>query len=177
MDESSCERIEEMLVEYVEGSLSEEERALVSEHIKRCESCKASYRVLVELENSLLSLKNELPAYRRTMDGVCKKLGMKRAGFLSRFFHSSLFPVALATIVGFLIIYMSNISTTGLNMKAIELSSRLADGFTQRTVQFISRMFTNDIRILIGVNILIVSLFALLWRQLVENFMKSTNGY
>ena len=48
--EKSCEKIEEMLVDYADGRLSPGESNKVAEHLEKCEHCR---RILGALQRSL----------------------------------------------------------------------------------------------------------------------------
>lgn len=177
MKDESCNLVERMLVDFVEGELKEEDKIIVSKHLEKCDRCMFSYRFLLEMEKALISMKHELPPYSKTMDDVCMRLGIKRLGFLSRLVHSAVFPALIATLAGFLIIYLSNIPISGWLSRATESLLQSSGRFSRDILQITTKVFSRDIKVLIGINIFLVSFFAILWRQLVENFLRSTNGY
>ena len=170
MNEISCERIEEMLIDYIEGELEREERKIVFDHIARCERCSTSYSAFLSLEKALVSMKDEVPSYKHTLEMVSSKLGIKRENVFIRFIHSPLLPVSLATLTAFALIYISNFHLeVPVSWSIIEI--------TRDFTGLIKRVFSEDIRILTGVNLILLSFFPLLWKKLAQNFISRSNGY
>jgi anti-sigma factor RsiW len=73
-----CEQIEELLSRFVEGDLSREEEALVNEHLPGCEKCRGELALYRELEESLLSMKGDLPSPAAVSGRVIRRLGLER---------------------------------------------------------------------------------------------------
>ena len=74
----NCDSIEELLSRCVEGDLSREEERLVNEHLAGCESCRRELALYRELEESLLSLKEDIPSPAAVSGRVVKRLGLER---------------------------------------------------------------------------------------------------
>jgi predicted anti-sigma-YlaC factor YlaD len=57
-----CEKIEVLLPGFVEGSLAEDDAAMVATHVDSCASCRESLSAFAMLEESLVLRRSEVPA-------------------------------------------------------------------------------------------------------------------
>jgi len=99
-----CEEIEKLLSSFAEGQISGEEKKNIESHLSNCPLCRESYRSYIFLEQSLSTLKNDLPPSRIVADSVVKSLNLKeRKVYITRFLN---LPVA----VSFFMIILSMIT-------------------------------------------------------------------
>ena len=77
---NSCERCQELISALIDGEISREEHAALTEHLKSCSSCRAMYEVFRGLSDSLSETPAELPAglHENIMAGVRRSAMMKK---------------------------------------------------------------------------------------------------
>lgn len=78
----NCDLIEELLPFYHEGTLTDTERAAVTEHLASCPRCRESSSVFAALERTLVTRRNELPRAGRISDAVSARLATPRKRFI-----------------------------------------------------------------------------------------------
>ena len=62
MENKSCEKILELLNQYIDGELNESDAALVCAHLESCDSCKKAHDELLALKNIFENTAEEAPA-------------------------------------------------------------------------------------------------------------------
>ncbi len=75
----NCNRIEDLLVPYLEGGLSEDERRAVEAHVDSCAECRRSLEAFTALEESLGELRETIPSWK-----TAEARFVRRAGFDGR---------------------------------------------------------------------------------------------
>ena len=62
MENKSCEKVLDLLNQYIDGELNESDTALVCAHLESCDSCKKAHDELLALKNIFESTAEEAPA-------------------------------------------------------------------------------------------------------------------
>jgi predicted anti-sigma-YlaC factor YlaD len=78
----NCDVIEKLLPFYHEGTLTDTERAVVTEHLASCPRCRESSAAFAALERMLVTRRNELPHAGMISDAVLARLGTPRKRFV-----------------------------------------------------------------------------------------------
>jgi anti-sigma factor RsiW len=74
----SCERMEEQLQRYLEGDLSQGERAEVEVHLRSCARCRRSLADFEALEASLGTLRAAIPEWKTAEATFLRRAGLER---------------------------------------------------------------------------------------------------
>lgn len=98
----NCKQVEQKVWEYLEGYLTESERALLEAHLERCESCQS---VWISAQRTLMALQH-LPRY--TASESCKvrlrqRLQQAKPAPTRPQFQLGWKPLALAPVLGLLL--------------------------------------------------------------------------
>jgi len=65
-----CERIEELLPEFVAGDLAPDDAAAVSSHVESCKACREAMTTFAMLETALISRREDVPAVDTFLRGL-----------------------------------------------------------------------------------------------------------
>ncbi len=71
---NDCEKYEVLLPVYIDGELDEADSRALEDHLEACPFCSEALARYTELEDSLVSLKNDLPDPSRLADAVVRRL-------------------------------------------------------------------------------------------------------
>lgn len=144
-----CKKAERLIPVYIDGGLGEEELIGLENHIGRCVRCSAIYDEFLLLEESLVSLREDVPDTAILYEGISRRLGLiesRRKAFqiLSPpVFASMLLTVATAFLFlfrveimrffaglpsGYPVVFGSAVGSTGARIS--DLLSSLADGYS-----------------------------------------------
>lgn len=74
----SCDKMEQLLLLYAEGALSESDRRRVDDHVAVCGACREALAGYRELESLLVSRRVLRPQAARTARTVAERLGVRR---------------------------------------------------------------------------------------------------
>jgi len=105
-----CQGVKNLLSEYLEGDLSDLQKAQVNQHLSSCKDCAAELETLKRLVKGLGSLK-KVTAPPDLLDGIHRQLGKK--AFLSRF----KVPLETAGVLASIILVILFINQSGILKK------------------------------------------------------------
>jgi len=105
-----CQGVKNLLSEYLEGDLSDLQKAQVNQHLSSCKDCAAELETLKRLVKGLGSLK-KVTAPPDLLDGIHRQLGKK--AFLSRF----KVPLEAAGVLASIILVVLFINQLGIVKK------------------------------------------------------------
>jgi anti-sigma factor RsiW len=79
----NCNRIEELLVQYLEGDLPDDERRAVDAHLESCTECRRSLEAFMGLEESLANLKETVPPWKTAEARFVRGAGLGQRRWLA----------------------------------------------------------------------------------------------
>lgn len=150
-----CNRIEELLVQYIEGDLSAEECRTVDEHVSSCAECRRSLEVFISLDESLGELRKVVPSWKTAEARFSRRAGLaKRRSIPELLFNAPVIAGFSFIALGVVLFLRGNVIFPALR----SLGPRFAvvfDGF----VQNLSRFFADAA----GLNVIVlVAIYGLL---------------
>jgi anti-sigma factor RsiW len=147
-----CERIEELLPSYVEGDLEEDERISVEAHLAACPGCREAFGLYTVLEESLVSLKEELPSARAASRMVARRLrfnGME-AWLSSMRSAPVLGSISLLAVAVLAILLRPNLDISAPAARIDRIFAALAD-ISQALPAWIVRVTDGDLAMIITI--------------------------
>ena len=98
MENKDCEKILDLINQYIDGELNESDAKLVRAHIENCSSCKKAYLELLELEKLFEEAKDDAPA--ELFEAVMAKVREEKAVVTKRKKFAKIFGgVAVAAAI------------------------------------------------------------------------------
>ena len=135
----NCDRIEELLVPFLEGDLSTDELQAVEEHLASCAECRASLTTFMSLEESLGTLRENVPSWKTAEARFSRRAGLERRRSIPAFVFSAPFVAGLSFVVLGLVLFLRG----NVIFPAIQsLGPRFAASFDS-SVQSLSRIFAD----------------------------------
>jgi anti-sigma factor RsiW len=135
----NCNRIEELLVQYLEGDLSADEWRTVDAHVASCEECRASLATFMSLEESLGRLKEAVPAWKAAEARFSRRAGLEKRRSIPAFVFNAPFIAGLSFVALGVVLYVRG----NIIFPAIQsLGPRFAASF-DAFAQDLSRLFAD----------------------------------
>ncbi len=107
-----CQKVKELLIEYVDGELRFEQKAILDEHLKACSECRQEREAILKLEGALRSQKIAAPgeAFWQNLSGKTLERIRAKEAMSDRWIDRFILPPRLIYAVGtvaclFLFIY------------------------------------------------------------------------
>lgn len=147
----SCSRIEELLVQYIEGDLSAEERRAVDEHLASCAECRGSLETFKSLEESLETLGETVPSWKTAEARFSRRAGIEKRRSIPAFiFNAPLIAGISFVVLGVVLFLKGNVLFPALE----SLGPRFAASFNG-LVQDLSRLFADaaDLNVVVLISI------------------------
>jgi predicted anti-sigma-YlaC factor YlaD len=121
----NCNRMEELLPAYLEGDVSEMDRAAIERHLAACVECRGMLAQFRDLESSLATLKSSVPSWKSAEARFDRRWGRMRWYSFGRIFLTApaLGGLALA-ILGAALLSRGREITTALEPFSAMLASR-----------------------------------------------------
>jgi anti-sigma factor RsiW len=135
----NCNRIEELLVLYIEGDLSADERRTVDGHVASCAGCRASLATFMSLEESLGHLKETVPSWKTAEARFERRAGIEKRRSIPAFVFNAPFIAGLSFVaLGVVLFLRGNVIFPAIQ----SLGPRFAASFDV-LAQNLSRFFAN----------------------------------
>jgi anti-sigma factor RsiW len=135
----NCNRIEELLVQYLEGDLSADEWRTVDAHVASCEECRASLATFMSLEESLGTLKETVPSWKTAEARFSRRAGIAKRHWIPAFVFNAPFVAGLSFVaLGVVLFLRGNVIFPALQ----SLGPRFAAAFDS-FAQSLSRLFAD----------------------------------
>jgi anti-sigma factor RsiW len=135
----NCNRIEELLVQYLEGDLPADERRMVDAHIASCAECRRSLETFMSLEESLGALKETVPSWKEAEARFSRRTRPERRRAISAFVFNAPFIAGISFVaLGVALFLRGNVLFPALQSLAPRFAPAL-DAF----VQSFSRLFAD----------------------------------
>ena len=133
----NCNRIEELLVQYLEGDLADDERRTVDEHVASCAECRRSLEAFMSLEESLVRLKETVPSWKTAEARFFRRASLERRRWIPAFVFNAPFIAGLSFVaLGVVLFLRGNVIFPALQ----SLGPRFTASF-DALVQDLSRLF------------------------------------
>jgi len=147
MRQADCDRIDEMLPLYLDGSLSPEESSEVNVHLAECRECARSLETYRSLESSLSSMSGIAADARSVADSVNLRLGLKSRRSLAPVFSRMSLAWSIAVATAAMILFVSRIDfvspiLTGQE-RFIETAGKNMEGWIASSSVLIAGFFTH----------------------------------
>ncbi len=147
----NCNRIEELLVQYVERDLSVEELRAVDEHLVLCDECRRSLETFVSLEESLGSLKETVPSWKTAEARFSRRAGLEKRRSIPAFVFNAPFIAGLSFVaLGVVLFLRGKVIFPAMQ----SLGPRFAASF-DALAQDLSRLFADaaglDVTVLVAI--------------------------
>jgi len=135
----NCSRIEELLVPYLEGDLSADDRRAVDAHVASCADCRASLATFMSLEESLGTLKETIPSWKTAEARFSRRTGLEKRRSVPALVFSAPFVAGLSFVALGVVLFLRGNAI----FPAIQsLGPRFAASFNS-IVQDLSRLFAD----------------------------------
>jgi predicted anti-sigma-YlaC factor YlaD len=135
----NCTRIEELLVQYIEGDLSVEECRTIDDHLASCVECRHSLETLLSLEESLGALKETIPSWKTAEARFSRRAGLTKRYSIPGLVAHAPFMAGLSFVaLGVVLFLRGNVIFPALR----SLGPRFAASF-DTLVQSLSRLFAD----------------------------------
>ena len=133
----NCSQIEELLVQYLEGDLTDDERRTIDAHVESCAECSRSLEAFMSLEESLGHLKETVPSWKTAEARFSRRAGLERRRSIPAFVFNAPFIAGLSFVaLGVVLFLRGNVIFPALQ----SLGPRFAASFDS-LVQDLSRIF------------------------------------
>ena len=146
MRQADCDKIDEMLPLYIDGSLSQEETAEVAGHLAQCRECARSLETYRSLENSLSSMPGIAADARAVADSVTRRLGLERRRHIAPVFSRMSIVWSIAVATAAIILFVSRIDFVSVILSGqerfIETAGKTMEGWTASSSVLIADFFT-----------------------------------
>ncbi|MEW6144061.1 MAG: zf-HC2 domain-containing protein [Thermodesulfobacteriota bacterium] len=125
----NCERCSEILVEYIHGGLSPEERAMVAEHLSECKECARELEEYVEIRR-VVTEESPLPEPSREVMARLSKAARDRVSrekrpFYKRLPYSPFLIPALSTAIALMVwFYYGNLGRDVMDTASYDVMAR-----------------------------------------------------
>lgn len=151
----NCTRIEELLVQYLEGDLTADEMRAVDAHVDSCAECRRSLDAFLALEDSLGALKETVPPWKAAEARFVRGAGFgRRRSLAASVLNAPVFAGLSFIALGVVLFLRGNVLFPAIR----SLGPRFAASFDS-FVQSLSRAFADAA----GVNVtLLVAIYGLL---------------
>lgn len=151
----NCNRIEELLVQYLEGDLSADEWQTVDAHVASCAECRRSLETFVSLEESLGRLKEAVPSWKAAEARFSRRAGLEKRRSIPELVFNAPFIAGLSFVALGVVLYVRG----NMIFPAIQsLGPRFAASFDS-LAQSLSRIFADAA----GMNVtVLVAIYGLL---------------
>jgi predicted anti-sigma-YlaC factor YlaD len=135
----NCTRIEELLVQYLEGGLSDDERRAVDAHVASCIECRRSLDAFLALEESLVDLKETVTSWKTAEARYARRAGLDSRRSVSELvFNAPVFAGLSFIALGVVLFLRGNAIFPAIR----SLGPRFAASFDS-LVQSLSRLFSD----------------------------------
>jgi hypothetical protein len=135
----NCNRIEELLVPYLENDLSDEERRAIDAHVASCEECRRSLEAFTALEESLGDLKETVPSWKTAETRFVRSVGFDgRRSIPALVFNAPVFAGFSFVALGVVLFLRGDVLFPAIR----SLGPRFAASFDS-SVQSLSRLFAD----------------------------------
>jgi predicted anti-sigma-YlaC factor YlaD len=135
----NCNRIEELLAQYLENDLSSDERRSVDAHLASCAECRLSLETFVSLEESLGALKDAVPSWKTAEERFSRRAGLEKRRWIPASVLNAPFVAGLSFVaLGVALFMRGNVIFPALR----SLGPRFATGFDS-FAQSLSRLFAD----------------------------------
>jgi anti-sigma factor RsiW len=135
----NCNHIEELLVQYIEGDLSADERRTVDAHVASCVECRASLATFMSLEESLGTLGEAVPSWKTAEARFSRRAGIEKRRSIPAFVFNAPFIAGLSFVaLGVVLFLNGNVLFPAMR----SLGPRFAASF-DAFAQDLSRFFAN----------------------------------
>jgi len=94
----NCNRIEELLVQYLEGDLPADDRRMVDAHIASCAECRRSLETFTALEESLGALREAVPSWKTAEARFSRRTRPERRRSISVFVFNAPFIAGISFV-------------------------------------------------------------------------------
>jgi anti-sigma factor RsiW len=147
----NCNGIEELIVQYLEGDLSAEERRTVDAHVASCAECRCSLETFMSLDESLGHLKEAVPSWKTAEARFERRAGIEKRRSIPAFVFNAPFIAGLSFIaLGVVLFLRGNVIFPAIQ----SLGPRFAASFDS-LAQDLSRFFANaagmDVTVLVAI--------------------------
>ncbi|MFA4948928.1 MAG: zf-HC2 domain-containing protein [Candidatus Krumholzibacteriia bacterium] len=151
----NCNRIEELLVQYLEGDLSANERRTVDAHVASCAKCRRSLETFMSLEESLGTLKETVPSWKTAEARFSRRAGLEKRRSIPAFVFNAPFVAGLSFVaLGVVLFLRGNVIFPAIQ----SLGPRFAASF-DALAQDLSRLFADAA----GINVtLLIAIYGFL---------------
>jgi anti-sigma factor RsiW len=135
----NCNRIEELLVLYIEGDLSADERRSVDAHVASCAECRASLSTFMSLEESLESMREAVPSWKTAEARFSRRAGFgKRRSIPELVFNAPVVAGFSFVALGVVLFLKGNVLFPALRSLGLRFAASF-DAFAQS----LSRLFAD----------------------------------